>query len=366
MDLRDVTREPLILRHDDKVSHAASSMISGRSPEAVVLRKGSLLGVLLSRDLIKKRVTDPSKVTIESYVKRIDAFPASAARDETAKAMLVNDYKAIPVVNDNGEIRILRKRDLLKLFLKEPSLKKARAEDVMRFPFCVSSDDDIATVRSIFTDMNVIAVPVVEENSRVIGLVTSTGLLKSVIEKQRPMRGEASGESFNTDSASVSIVASPDIPRVDYDSSLRDVAMEITGRDAGLVVVERDGRMVGVITPRDILKILSRDTQTVSVNITGAQQEDPFIRNVMDSDMQSLLSKLSRMAEIESFNLHVDRYRQAGRVKYSLKAKLVTGKGIFFSSHHEWDITKALKGVLSKMEREFMNKREKSMPSRSI
>ncbi len=361
MNLLDVAREPLILRHDDRVSHAISSMISGKSPETLVFKKGSLLGVLLSRDLVKKRITDPSNVTVESYVRKIDAFPASSTRDETTKAMLVNDYKAIPIADEKGKMKILRKRDLLKLFLKEPSLKKARAGDVMRFPFCVSKDDDISTARSIFTDMNVIAVPVVEENNNVIGLVTSTSLLKSVTEKRRVMKGEASGESFNTDSANVSIVMSPDIPRVDYDSSLMEVATSMTERDSGLVVVEREGRMVGVITPRDILKTLSRDVRTVPVNVTGAQQEDPFIRNVMDSDINSLLSKLSKMADIDNFTLHVDRYRQEGRIKYSLKAKLVTRKGIFFSSDHEWDITKALKGVLSKMEREFMKKREKSL-----
>jgi predicted transcriptional regulator/ribosome-associated translation inhibitor RaiA len=361
MDLRDVAREPLILRHDDKVSHAISSIISVKSPEALVFRKGSLIGVLLSRELVKKRITDPSRVTIESFVRRIDALPASSSRGEIARAMLVNDYKAIPVVDEKGEMRILRKRDLLKLFLKEPSLKKARAGDVMRFPFCVSRDDDIATTRSIFNDMNVIAVPVVEENNRVIGLVTSTSLLKSVIEKQRPMRGEASGESFNTDSANVSVVMSPDIPMVDYGSSLRDVAVMITERDSGIVVVEKNGKMVGVITPGDILKTLSRDTQSVPVNITGVQQEDPVLREVMGSDIQSLLGKLSKMSDIDNFTLHVDRYRQEGRVKYSLKAKLVTRKGVFFSADHEWDITKALKGVLSKMEREFMKKREKSL-----
>jgi predicted transcriptional regulator/ribosome-associated translation inhibitor RaiA len=319
------------------------------------------MGVLLSRDLVKKRITGPSNVTVESYVRRIDALPDSSSRNEIAKAMLINDYKAVPIVNNEGEMRILRKRDLLKLFLKEPSLKKARASDVMRFPFCVSRDDDISTTRSIFTDMNVIAVPVVEENNSVIGLVTSTSLLKSVIEKQRPMRGETSGESFNTDSANVSVVMSPDIPRADYDSSLMDVAMKITEKDSGIIVVEKEGRMVGVITPRDILKTLIRDTQTVSISITGAQQEDPFIRKVMDSDINSLLKKLSRMADIDNFTLHVDRYRQEGRTKYSLKAKLVTRKGVFFSADHEWDITKALKGTLEKLEREFMKKREKSL-----
>ncbi len=360
MNLLDVAKKPLVLRHDDRVSHAISSMISGKIPEALVFKRGTLLGVLLSRDLVKKRITDPSNVTVESYVRRIDALPASSSRNEIAKAILINDYKAVPIVDETGEMRILRKRDLLKLFLKEPSLKKARASDVMRFPFCVSRDDDIATTRSIFTDMNVIAVPVVEENNKVIGLVISTGLLKSVIEKQRPMRGEASGESFKADSANVSVVMSPDIQRTDHDSSLRDVARGMTERDSGIVVVEKDGRMVGVITPRDILKTLSRE-RTIPVSVTGAQQEDPFIRKVMDSDMQSLLKKLSKMADIDNFTLHVDRYRQKGRTKYSLKAKLVTRKGVFFSADHEWDITKALKGALEKLEREFMKKREKSL-----
>jgi len=359
MDLRDVVKEPLILRHDDTVSRAVSSIISSTNPEALVFRGDSLLGVLLSRDLVKKRITNPSTVTIESFVRRVDAFPVSIPKEEIANIMLVNDYKAVPIADES--IKILRKRDLLKMFLGDTKLKSTKACDIMRFPFCVSRDDTIGTARSIFSGMNVIAIPVIEKENMVVGLISSIDLLKSIIEKRKPMRGEASGESFSTDSANVNIVMSPSIQRVDCDSSLNEISRIITKKNLGAVVVERDRRMVGVITPRDILRILTKKVSGMPINVSGARDIDPFIKGVMESEIQSLLKKLSRMVDIDNFMLHIDSYKQSGRARYSLRARLITRKGSFFGGYHDWDVTKALKKTLSKVEREFIKKKEKSI-----
>lgn len=359
MEVKEILKEPIILKHSDTVSHAVSALVSGSNPEAIVFKNKTLLGILLSRDLVKKRVDNPSGVRIESFVTRIDSFPSSIDRETLKNTMLVNDYKAVPIV-DGDRIMIATKRELLMLFLKESVLKKTKAEEIMNFPYCVSSDDNIATARSIFRDLNVAAVPVVEEKNNVLGLVSSIDLLKSITEKKRPMRGEVSGESFSSDSVNVSAVMSLDIPRIAHDSDLRAVSEIIIKKNAKAVVVEKEGRMIGVITPRDILKVLGRDVSGVYVSVTGADKEDPFIRGVMDSEIESLVKKISKMVVIESFIVNIDKHKTNGRSRYDVRARLITRKGLFFGDSQEWDVTKALKGTLSKIEREFIKKKEKA------
>ena len=49
------------------------------------------------------------------------------------------------------------------------------------------------------------------------------------------------------------------------------------------------------------------------------------------------------------------RHKETGkRVKYSVKGRLITEKGMFFADDHAWRLTKAVKGVLEKMEREVV------------
>ena len=62
------------------------------------------------------------------------------------------------------------------------------------------------------------------------------------------------------------------------------------------------------------------------------------------------------------FVAHLSKHTSGKRTKYSFHARLATGKGFFFAQAHGWDILKAMKDVLSKMEKEIMRKKERSAP----
>jgi len=61
------------------------------------------------------------------------------------------------------------------------------------------------------------------------------------------------------------------------------------------------------------------------------------------------------------FVMHVRTYHKTGkRVKYSVQARLITEKGDFFADDYAWDLTKATKGVLAKIEKEGIRHAEKA------
>ena len=127
------------------------------------------------------------------------------------------------------------------------------------------------------------------------------------------------------------------------------------------MIIEKGGKVAGIVTPKLILKLLGQEVQGIYVRVSGLQKEDTFIKGVVDEEIRNEIQKLARFFPIDHMVMHVDRYHKTGkRVKYSVRASLITERGIFFAKDHGWDITKAVRGILHKLEREIIKKNEKA------
>ena len=105
---------------------------------------------------------------------------------------------------------------------------------------------------------------------------------------------------------------------------------------------------------------VSGGIEGINVTVSGVHDEDNFIRTIVHEEIENVLRKLSRMVMISSFDLHVRKYSKGGtRTKYSVQAKLITEEGNFFADDYEWELTKTVKGVLEKIEREVLKKEDK-------
>jgi ribosome-associated translation inhibitor RaiA len=151
-----------------------------------------------------------------------------------------------------------------------------------------------------------------------------------------------------------------DFPKAKPDTPVRRLIEAMAEKKTPYVIVEEDGKLAGIVTPVQILKLVTKSVSGVYVGISGIQEEDDFIKSVVDEEIRNETRKLGRIFPINQVLMHVDRYHKAGkRVKYSIKAKIITGGGMFFAHDHAWDITKAAKGILQKLEREMIKKKEK-------
>jgi len=101
----------------------------------------------------------------------------------------------------------------------------------------------------------------------------------------------------------------------------------------------------------------------IDVTISGHKKEDPLSKMTIDKQVRNELPHLATFLPVQHIMIHIDRYKETGkRVKYSVKARLMTSKGSFFANDHAWDISKAIRGVLDKLEREIRKKSEKMNP----
>lgn len=99
----------------------------------------------------------------------------------------------------------------------------------------------------------------------------------------------------------------------------------------------------------------------VNVSISGIHEEDEMVRGNVNGEVSKALGKLVRVMEVTDFSMHVRKYHKEGnKAKYSVHGKVMTGDGEFFAEDFAWELEKAVKGVLDKIEKEMFRHAEKA------
>ena len=239
-------------------------------------------------------------------------------------------------------------------------LKGRKAGDIMKTPYSVSPDDTVSTARAVMRETSISSVVVVS-GSRAAGIVGVLDLLSPLVMGEVGRRGGMFFDRNDFEGVNISSFMRKDVPRVQPETPLGKVIdMMVESRSA--VVVEKGGKLAGVVTPTDILKLMGTERKGVYVNITGIREEDDFLKSVIDEEISNSMSKLAKILPLEWLAVHVERYFEQGRrKKYSVRCRLITGKGVFVSGGHAWDLTKAFRQALSRIEREVISRKERKL-----
>jgi CBS domain-containing protein/ribosome-associated translation inhibitor RaiA len=365
MSLIKAAEDALKARPEDTVSKVASRMIGEKRSEAVVIKDGEYKGILFARELAKRHINNPDKTGIGRFTKNVKAVSAEAPLMGVIESMLINDYKSIPV-KAGKKIFVLTKLGILKLIKGDAALKNKTARDIMQFPYCVSYSDSIETAVAVLREMGVSRLPVINKKGRPEGLIEALDLLRADIRKHRPSVGEISGENLHLGGVLASSIMRKNIQTANPSTKIPDLISLMINKKDPTVLIEEEGKMAGVVTPKLILELVTREhsregAEGVYVRISGLQEEDRFIKSVVDEEIRNEVKKLGKIFHISRMVLHVKKHKETGdRRKFSVKGRLITEYGYFFADDYGWDVTKAIKGILQKFEREILKKKERA------
>ena len=357
MEIEDVLEKPLVVRPGDTVGQVASKMLSQRRHEAIVLdSENRFLGIVLARDIVKKKVSDPHKARIEQFIIGENPLLPGTSVSEVINAFLVNDYRTVPY-KKGDRIMLLNKIDLLKLLKHDAVIKGKKAEDAMKFPYCVNMGDSLSTARAALKDMNVSRLPVLKDG-KVQGMIDALDLLSPVVKGETSKRGEPDEERTHMDAVPAEAFMRKDFPTAEPETPLADV-VDLILRNQSAVIVEREGRLLGMVAPGDVLKLLGKEVKGAYVTISGVEDEDDFIKSVIYQEIESTLKKINRIYPVNYLVVHADKYGTGKRTKHSIKARLATEKGFFFTHGRAWDLGQAVKASLANLEKEVIKRKEK-------
>jgi len=360
MGIEKYLEEPVAVDINDSVAKVVSKMISESKREVIVEEEGKYTGMLYARSIAKRNIFNPEKTKILHYIRKINPLLPGMDIDEVLNYILINDLRAVPVKAYEGEketVKLITRTGLLKAFKASPVFKEKKAGEVMVVPYFIEPKESVSVAKAMFRDLNISSLPVIE-NGRVVGMVDELTLMETTI---KPQEREFWGEKISSGEIAVESFMRKDVRTVNENSSLREVVEIMTKEDHPTVMVESEGKVIGMITRKDILKVLGEEIQGVYIRISGIQEEDEFIKSIVNEEIKRFIDKVGKMFPLNQLVIHIDKYKKSGeKMKYSVKARLITQKGVFFADDHEWDLTKVVQNVLEILRREVIKRKEKA------
>lgn len=360
MKLDDVLEKAFLIKPDETLSHVASRMADEKKYEAFIF-DSKLEGIVTIDDIVKRNVSEPQKMKISYFMKPVTLFSVETPVEDIINYMLVSEYRSLPVEKD-GEIYAVTKPKLLG-FIKDDVFEGKEAKDVMQFPRCVNADDTLLTVMSVMRDTGSNRIPILEEGGKFTGLVDSLGLAGMLTDRERSSFGERDGEKTKLGDIGISRFATKDIMIVDPETDLKRIVKRVSNEGIYTVVVEEDGKFMGIITLKDILKLIGKSLESVYIRVSGLREEDEFVKKKIDGMIEDTVQKLLKFIKVNYVVIHVEEHKKkekSERMKYSVQGRFITDKGNFYASDHEWEPTKAMKLFLEKIEGEVHKQTEKN------
>ncbi len=365
-----MTKDVVTVKLGDPISKAISKLREhGFHELPVVNDKGELIGYISYRTLIRRK-----SLSLYSRVEHIMVKPPTLSRDSTigeaVKLMLDTGYRSLPVVERNELVGIISRTDIIKLVPKMKSIAKIPVEDIMSSdPEVVEEDSPVEYAVDIMRKLSEMSVPVVDENRRLSGIVHMKDIAQGLWrEKDRPSLGEVAGEKEKK-IIYVKELMNPPV-YVKEDAHLKDAVEEMVEYHSHIcVVVDSDMHPIGVISQKDVIEAIMRETKQegVFVQITGLDIEDSEPYMTIYDMVEDFLGKINRFKEFKPqlLTFHVEEHHISGKeIKYSVRARLTTDRKLFYAKSYDWNLYRAFRDVLDILERNVKKEREKLMEFR--
>jgi CBS domain-containing protein len=113
------------------------------------------------------------------------ATPRAIGRD-LALQLLSGMYSGLPVVDAKGKVLgIVTEFDLLRAVHEGRDLQTVKAEEIMsKQVVCAQEDDDVDVIIAKMTEKNIIRLPVVRDDGKLVGVIARADILSRMIEPE--------------------------------------------------------------------------------------------------------------------------------------------------------------------------------------
>jgi CBS domain-containing protein len=183
-----------------------------------------------------------------------------------------------------------------------------RAMDVMTSEvITVDENASVTAVAKLLAERGISAVPVVDQENRVIGMVSEGDLLhraETGTERRRSWwldmfasTNQLAGDYIKSHSGSVKDVMTRDVLSVSDTTPVADIAILLETNRIKRVPVLRNGKLVGIVSRANLVRALA---MTINEPLSSAEADDRRIRDRLLAEL-----KAQKWAEVSPANITV-------------------------------------------------------------
>ena len=345
---------------NESISQALSKMKKYKIHQLPVLENKELKGILILNKIITREI-DPTMTKVSTLMIPSPKIKPDASVEEAIELILGANLRAVPVFD----------YELKGMISEQDLMKPVKPEGKISIEECyhVEEDDNIGKVKDLIIHKNISRVPVVKEG-KFIGVVGTLEMIKVLEGKKRfearagrmKDSGYKEGHRVHLDKTSVkAVMREPIILKKDYE--IGDIIKILQNNEEVLL----ENGVLGIITPKDILRLTVKPKKFSYVQVTGAENESSAVIEKIHQSSSELIQSLSRSIELQPMKIHIKRHKKLGpKIKYSLHIELPTSIGVFVSTKTHGlgksysDLSTLVQKAMHNLEKEVRKKLQKS------
>lgn len=360
-----MTAEFPTVSSDDRISDALSVMRETKYQDIPVVDNGEFMGMVSYASILRKKsVTLDAKV--KNFIRQLPSVTSDMQITKIAEMMVSNNCRQLPVVNGKKIIGIVRRTMLLDIVRDIKALKEIKVWEIMSNPVeSVKANDLMDDALDIMIREDYRTIPVVNDTNNVIGIVGMREIIDNNWKKENKTIGDL--EKSSRSQITVESIALTSVKTIAWDSDIAEAVDEMREYSISTIPVVEGKDLVGVLTEYDIIELLAacRERDMLFVQISGLEDDEKDAVNAIYADIESMVTKVSKIYKPESFNMHVSRYNDVGgNYKYSISARLFINGEAIMAKQVGWDLIQTAGDLINKLEDAVINMKDSKVTFR--
>lgn len=241
--------------------------------DAVVMSNGKYYGMTSKRFLIKSKI-DPQTMKVEKITEKVPVLTGNEDIVEIARLMFTSDRQTLPVIKNKKVIGIVKAIDVVEQINNMKDLRRLEVGEIgTSHVITIEENDRIGKAVEIIKENRISRLPVVDTNGKLLNIISLRDIIHHFLffnlskSERRGKEPRKSIKTFNPKENNaralpVKNLATPIIISETEETKVGKVIDDLRKFNISSIVVTRFKEPVGIITIRDLLKLLLREQIT--------------------------------------------------------------------------------------------------------
>ncbi|MBQ8643256.1 MAG: CBS domain-containing protein [Candidatus Methanomethylophilaceae archaeon] len=350
---------------DDRISDALAVMKQRNYQDLPVVDGGEFVGMVSYASILRKK-----SVTLDAKVKNLVRNTSTVSKGDEitkiAEMMVSTNCRQLPVVNGKKIVGIIERNKLVEIVRGIKALHEIKVWEIMTNPVeSVKVNDLMDDALEIMIREDYRTIPVINDANNVVGIVGMREIIDNNWKKDNKTIGDL--EKSARSQITVESIATMAPKTIDWDSDIFEAVDIMVENHFSTLPVLEGKELVGIMTEYDVLELISacRERDMLFVQISGLEDDEKHMTDAIYADIESMVTKVSKMYKPESLTMHVSRYNDVGgNFKYSISARLFINGTAILGKEVGWDLTKTASDLITKLEDAVINMKDSKVTFR--
>lgn len=318
----------------------------------VVDDSGVYLGMVYAKQFLNVNAMPSSK--LKNFITKTPSLNVNDTIEKSLELFMTTGKHVLPVFYDGKLYGTISENDMI----LTSDFGHATVDQIMSGAIVVEDQSTLSNAISKMRRYNISRLPVINSSGILIGIVTALDLVNLIsVPRERASKSPGIGTA-----AAVRDIMVKEIMRkassVEAGTRLNSVAEKFRNSDE--VVVVGNGRPIGVVTPKDALELILPKQSEPSIHIAHLDEDD--IRREIEEQFSKFLKKIQgKLENVQLVMVYADKHKTH---KYSLRARMITDKGVIDAKAVGYDALSACKELISRLERRIKSEHSQEVRSK--